>query len=112
MENQYTGYDGLQNVLSLALAQAAAGKGAERHARERAFEDQPIMMISEMLQTPDGLRYQAIKKIQESQRMPTDRAVQELLGAINYIAATIIYIKRHAEAAETEPNAYQSAGTC
>lgn len=110
MENQYPGYEGLQNVLSQALAQAAAGKGMQRHARGRVFENQPIMMISELLQTPDGLRYQAIKKIQESQRMPTDRAVNELLGAINYIAATIMYIQRHA--AETEPNAYQSAGAC
>lgn len=35
---------------------------------------------------------QAMKKIQECQRMDPDAAKRELLGAINYLAAAILYL--------------------
>jgi hypothetical protein len=37
--------------------------------------------------------FQAAKKMHESQRLETDRAINELLGAINYISARIIYLR-------------------
>lgn len=86
-------YSELDAVLQHALAQAADGKGAERHARMRPFDDQPMLVISRLLGTNAGLLYQAMKKIQESQNLPKDRAVAELLGAINYIAGAVIFLE-------------------
>ncbi len=39
------GYDCLRHVLALALQQANAGKGKERHANGKPFDRQPIMEI-------------------------------------------------------------------
>ena len=85
------GYESLSLVLQRAYNQAAKGKGAERHACNRPFAEQPMQSISELLGSETGLLYQAMKKIQESQRMDQDAAIRELLGAINYIAGAIIF---------------------
>lgn len=87
------GYESLANILERAYGQAAHGKGAERHACQRPFTEQPMQTISELLQSPVGLLYQAMKKIQESQRLDKDAGVRELLGAINYIAGAIIFME-------------------
>lgn len=88
-------YQSLNDVLNRAYHQAAEGKGKERHAGNLAFHEQPMQTISQLVGSPDGLAYQAIKKIQESQRFPqTDRRVSELLGAINYIAGLIVYLEK------------------
>lgn len=87
------GYGSLASVLSQALDQATIGKGKARHAQGQPFHKQPMQKISELLNSAEGMRYQAIKKTQESVRMNDDAAVQELLGAINYLAGTIIYIQ-------------------
>ncbi len=84
-------YMSLKNILREAHDQASCGKGKERHAKaDENFSDQKICEITRRV----GLGYphgQAIKKIIESQRLPKkDEAVAELLGAINYIAASII----------------------
>ncbi len=84
------GYEALGLALGEAVAQAACGKGAERHAESgEKFSDQPILEIPRRL--GDGgvcaPLYQAVKKIYESRRLPPDRARAELLGAINYLAA-------------------------
>jgi hypothetical protein len=34
-----------------------------------------------------------MKKIQESERMTIDNAIHERLGAINYLAASILWLK-------------------
>jgi hypothetical protein len=92
------GYERLAQVLKSAYEQAALGKGADRHAQGLPFDQQPIQQISELLSTSDGLRYQAIKKIQESSRLPTrHRQIAELLGAIVYIAGVVVYIENHME---------------
>lgn len=45
-----------------------------------------------------GPSFQAIKKIQEAMRLPTREAKKhELLGAINYVAATILLIEESDE---------------
>jgi len=75
----------------MALNQAQSGKGKERHACDNPFEEQ-IIMIIERLDVGYQLG-QAIKKIAESKRLDTNHAINELLGAINYIAAKIIHLK-------------------
>ena len=90
---KYVGYEQLETILGEALEQAAAGKGKERHATGQAFEDQPMQLVSKLLGDNHGLAFQAIKKVQEALRLPDDRAERELLGAINYIAGMIIYLR-------------------
>jgi hypothetical protein len=85
-------YSSLRRVLDAAYDQAATGKGAERHANSLSFEDQPMQTISGLLGDNHGLLFQAVKKIQESTRLPHyTRRERELLGAINYIAGAIIF---------------------
>jgi hypothetical protein len=82
-----------------ALEQASKGKGRERHASEgEAYEDQIICEVARRV----GLGYplgQAVKKIYESQRLGGDAGVQELLGALNYIAAAVIVMREGLEPA-------------
>lgn len=88
------GYETLAGVLRQAYAQAADGKGKERHADGNAFDEQPMTTINAMLGSVDGFLYQAIKKTVESKRLPKDRAVAELLGAINYLAGAVIALEK------------------
>lgn len=87
------GYERVFEVLQKALDQTQSGKGKERHSRGTTpFERQPIVEIAHMV-GPAGPAFQVIKKTQESMRLPPDRAIAELLGAIIYAAATIIAIE-------------------
>lgn len=86
------GYQCLASVLVRAHAQAASGKGSERHATGQPFEDQPMQQLIK-LYGPGFALGQAAKKAQESQRLPRDRAVAELLGAINYLAGAVIALE-------------------
>ena len=83
-------YVALQNVLNAAFAQAATGKGAERHANGEKWTKQPIFTIAQ--QVGDGFNAgQVIKKVQEAQQMAArgefQRAQHEVLGAIVYAAS-------------------------
>ena len=84
------GYESLGLALGEAVAQAARGKGADRHAEKgEPFSDQLIMSIPKRL-GEGGECFclgQAAKKIFESRRLAPARARAELLGAINYLAA-------------------------
>lgn len=92
-----TGYESLFAVLMEALDQSQNGKGKDRHASpDQSFEQQPIMTIQNLVGSGYN-RGQAIKKIVESQRLGKDAAIAELLGAINYIAATVNHIRRETE---------------
>lgn len=87
-------YDSLREVLESAYNQAAIGKGRERHANDKPFDEQPILVIARLL---DGhpaasVLFQAMKKIVESARLG-DRATDELRGAIVYISAAIILME-------------------
>lgn len=86
------GYGSLRRVLALAVEQASVGKGKERHANGRPFDEQPIMEIGRMVGSGYPLG-QAMKKAQESARLPNDRAKAELLGAINYLAAAYMLLE-------------------
>lgn len=80
------GYESLAFALDAALTQAQAGKGKERHACSEPFEEQQICQFTRQ----DGLGFpigQAKKKATESHRLPGERGENELLGAINYLAA-------------------------
>lgn len=91
-----TMYQPLMDVLKSAYAQAASGKGMERHANGKPFLEQPIMEIGRMV----GVGYQtgqAMKKAQEAggmiERRQFGSARAELLGAINYLAAAYLLIQ-------------------
>lgn len=90
-----SGYETLTSVLEEAINQAANGEGLERHADGRPFHDQPIMReaLAVGLGFPAG---QARKKILEAVRCcdnHPERAVADLLGAINYTVALVIAIR-------------------
>lgn len=83
------GYELLASVLQRAYDQAAKGKGKERHASNDAFENQ-VMQDGARRFGVGALLFQAFKKSEESQRLPVDRGVAELLGAIVYLAGAVI----------------------
>ena len=92
------GYEDLTRILDEALQQATSGKGKERHAGNKPFNKQPIMEIARMT----GLAYQtgqAMKKIQESHTLleikGKEAAINELRGAIIYLAAAIKTIEEN-----------------
>ncbi len=88
-----TGYAALADVMTRALEQASAGKGAQRHAQGQAFEQQPMQQLIRLYGVGFALG-QAAKKAQEAQRLPTvERQVAELLGAINYLAGAVIALE-------------------
>lgn len=89
---QAAGYDALALVLQRAFDQAAHGKGKERHAQGEPFTEQIILQGARRFGV-GSLLFQAFKKSEESQRLPRDRAVAELLGAINYLAAAVIALE-------------------
>lgn len=92
-------YSKLADILIEAFNFTAYGKGEERHGGGRAFEDQPILDIPRMLESPDGPLFQAMKKCQEASRFfkknKTKEAVYELKGAIAYIAGAILYMREN-----------------
>lgn len=93
-------YTSLRNVLDAAFAQAATGKGAERHANGEDWTKQPIFTIAQ--QVGDGFNAgQVIKKVQEAQQMAArgefQRAQHEVLGAIVYAASLHVLWDRPAQ---------------
>ena len=93
VESEHNNYSTLRNVLDRAFEQASSGKGQERHGQNLPFDKQPMQQIQDLVGEGFALG-QAIKKMQESQRLSHDAAIRELLGAINYIAGVIIHKER------------------
>ena len=92
------GYDVLASILVEALNQAQDGKGHERHnlADDTPFERQRMQTVSELIGSVHGMTYQVCKKVTEGVNLPTlDRQVAELLGAINYLAGMVIFLRKH-----------------
>lgn len=117
-EMKAAGYEPLANVLRRAFEQAAYGKGKERHAQGEPFSEQVMLEGAKRFGT-GALLFQAFKKSEESQRLPQDRAVAELLGAIIYLAGAVISIetKRRANndnipALATVAEAFRQARSC
>lgn len=96
-------YAELVDVLERAVEQAAYGKGRDRHGQARAFIDQPMQQLIR-LYGPGFALGQAAKKSQEAMRMPRDRAIAELLGAINYIAGAVIALETEVPADPANDN--------
>jgi len=91
------GYESLANVLARAYQQSSVGKGNIRHAqRGEPFVDQVIMDGAKRFGT-GALIFQAYKKAEESQRLDPERGVNELLGAIVYLAAAVLDRERRAQ---------------
>lgn len=103
------GYEKLDDVLARAFKQASQGKGKERHANDLPFHEQPMQQVNRMVGV--GFSHgQAIKKIVESQNMPPEQAVHELLGAICYLAGSIITIEAANDNAEPLQSVSYSIG--
>ncbi|QKN87934.1 hypothetical protein Alexa_053 [Acinetobacter phage vB_AbaP_Alexa] len=101
------GYEKLDDVLARAFKQASEGKGKERHANDLPFHEQPMQQVNRMVGV--GFSHgQAIKKIVESQNMPPEQAVHELLGAICYIAGGIITLEAANDNADPQPDENQA----
>jgi hypothetical protein len=97
-------YASLERVLLDAMIQASNGKGKERHAGDgEYYEDQVMCEITRRL-GPGYPLGQAVKKIIESQRLGGDAGIQELLGAINYIAGAIIVLQEQQHGKEHKGN--------
>ena len=105
------GYEPLADVLHRAFNQAAHGKGKERHANGEPFSRQVIQDMAHRFGV-GALLGQAFKKSEESQRLPTDRAVNELLGSIVYLAAAVIALEAKAPAAANDNTPTACAPTC
>jgi hypothetical protein len=92
-------YYELESTLDDAYAQAASGKGKERHANDNPYEDQVICQVQRLLKDHPfgGHAYQVIKKTIEAGRLYNlgrkDEAYEEILGAINYNCATGILMR-------------------
>lgn len=90
------GYEPLAAVLKEALDQAQAGKGKRCHANGKPFIDQPIMTGAREAGM-GGLVFQARKKILEAMNCSDDeRAIADMLGAINYVAAMVLLRRENA----------------
>lgn len=90
------GYDDLFNVLALAYDQAARGKGKERHANDKPFNQQPLMQLADKFGT-GFLLGQASKKLEECTVLPYGQDVKEILGAIVYSCAAVMHLELEAE---------------
>lgn len=104
-------YIALERVLRDALKQASHGKGNDRHYMGERFEDQKIMVIARWVSggLAAGPLQQAIKKCAESVAIEKfdrfngiHRAIDELRGAINYIAAAILILEEKKVYATTQ----------
>lgn len=92
-------YTTLRTILDAAFNHAATGKGKERHARDLPFDDQPIMQTTRLV-GPGFPLGQAIKKAGEAagmiERGELGAAEAECLGAINYLAGAVAWIREQA----------------
>jgi len=92
-------YDSLKSEFEQAVNQTAKGKGRSRHANGENFEDQKICVITRWLRFSPvaGALFQAAKKIFESSRLEPEAAIFELHGAMNYLGAACIELRRFAK---------------
>jgi hypothetical protein len=95
------GYEKLADVLQRAFDQAARGKGKERHAQGEPF-DRQVMQDGARRFGVGALLFQAFKKSEESQRLEWQRGINELLGAIVYLAGAVIARETAAEQAHID----------
>ena len=92
-------YVQLRAILDAAFAHAATGKGKERHARDLPFDKQPMLETTRLV-GPGFPLGQAIKKAGEAagmiERGEYEAAEAECLGAINYLAGAVAWVRERA----------------
>jgi hypothetical protein len=92
----------LRTILDAAFNHAATGKGKERHARDLPFDKQPMLETTRLV-GPGFPLGQAIKKAGEAagmiERGEYDAAEAECLGAINYLAGCVVWMRERKVAA-------------
>jgi len=94
-ETVYERYEFLRRVFDDAYNQASAGKGSDRHdIAQEPYQDQQIVKIGLWQQSIDFCVGQACKKSLEAKHLSKEAARNELLGAINYLAAAVITLDR------------------
>jgi hypothetical protein len=97
-------YTTLRAILDAAFSHAATGKGKERHARDLPFDDQPIMQTTRLV-GPGFPLGQAIKKAGEAagmiERGELSTAEAECLGAINYLAGAVAWMREQKNGAQS-----------
>lgn len=93
-------YTTLRAILDAAFNHAAVGKGKERHARNLPFDKQPMLETTRLV-GPGFPLGQAIKKAGEAagmiERGELDAAEAECLGAINYLAGCVAWMRERAK---------------
>lgn len=91
-------YSSLRSILDEALTRASEGKGKDRHANGKPFDEQPIVSLNLSLWSQDGPLFQIQKKCAEASRFyasgERERAENELLDCIVYAAGAIITGRR------------------
>jgi hypothetical protein len=91
----------LRTILDAAFNHAATGKGKERHARDLPFDKQPMLETTRLV-GPGFPLGQAIKKAGEAagmiDRSEYDAAEAECLGAINYLAGAVAWMRERKSA--------------
>lgn len=101
-------YTTLRTILDAAFAHAATGKGKERHARDLPFDKQPMLETTRLV-GPGFPLGQAIKKAGEAagmiERGELGAAEAECLGAINYLAGAVAWMREGKAAAPTSVGA-------
>lgn len=89
-------YADLRAILDAAFDHAAVGKGKERHARDLPFGRQPMLETTRLV-GPGFPLGQAIKKAGEAagmiERGELAAAEAECLGAINYLAGCVAWLR-------------------
>lgn len=92
----YEKYKTLSVILDAAFNHAATGKGKERHARDLPFDKQPMLETTRLV-GPGFPLGQAIKKAGEAagmiERGELGAAEAECLGAINYLAGCVVWMR-------------------
>lgn len=87
-------YATLRTILDEALTRASEGKGKDRHANGKPFDEQPIVTLNLSLGSQDGPLFQIMKKCQEASKFyasgERERAENELLDCIVYAAGAVI----------------------
>jgi hypothetical protein len=96
-------YNELERIFALALEQASAGKGSERHDPQgESFDDQQIVKYGLWQGSNHFCVGQAVKKLIESCNLEPEAAKRELLGAIVYAAGAYRTLERLTTTEDTQ----------
>ena len=85
-------YQCFEQVMQNCIDQIQHGKGHERHGEDDSFQHQSTWKITQ--ECGEGFPIgQACKKALESNRLPKDRKITELRGAVGYLLIALLYLE-------------------